>query len=915
MLTPRSPFTSAPSAALTLLAPALLASTAAASSTQISTVGERVLRDPRPVLAFDLDGDGQDELIEASGEASAYRVESDGSLTFLRDLREPGNSYGDLLDVAIGDIDGDGRRDLAVIESRSQSLFPPELRVYFDRGGAFFERGPELSSSDSGDDDRVLLNDFDGDGDLDLLHYPSRSRLDTSVYPGSGFMMVRQNTGGQIGGPAFADNPVASRYSAAIPLDLDQDGDLDFVAVHRVNDELVLLRGQAGALTREPVVGSLNAYTALTAGDVNSDGLVDVVGIRQVGPFATPAFIDLLLGQAGGTLSAPVLIATVSTSLASDVVLADGDGDGDLDIIAMTEGSPGANHRVLIFDGDGQGSFAAAAIQSDGFGAPLARTMADDFDGDGADDLLTLSRVSGVLPARISNLRMGRTGVLGQTYGDALASGLIDHRARSFVAADFQGDGLRDVLAGVPSLPAVAFSNLAENELTFESPKQAPVSGLDAFLLAAQLDGDAADEVIVASVQNLDSDWTLVDPLVVQGGVGANFITLIGSGALERTALRAVDVDSDGDLDLVSTRTVGRELQWMENGGPLLGWQAPMPLGGIAPGQIREYDFGDFNGDGNVDILAKSLIIPFFTERFEWLEGLGGGAFGPLQPVADGGTTSIVEDLNGDGSDDLLWANDGTGAVSWLPGGPSGLNTTSPTLLFTGFPGQEILGFDDVDGDGLRDLLSSGARFVHRRLSGAVAFAAVPQELITDTTGVGAVAKLADVGSDGDMDVLIGSSTSTLFLYENQSRGAVGTSFCGPAIPNSTGSPSRILATGTDEVGANELTLRALDLPRNAFGFFIVSQTRVPATPVIASSGQICLGGMVGRYSAPGEIQNSGASGAFELELDLGAIPQPLGFVIGQPGANWSFQAWHRDTDGAGGVTSNFSDGLCVDLR
>ncbi|MEM6672060.1 MAG: hypothetical protein AAF726_04410 [Planctomycetota bacterium] len=73
------------------------------------------------------------------------------------------------------------------------------------------------------------------------------------------------------------------------------------------------------------------------------------------------------------------------------------------------------------------------------------------------------------------------------------------------------------------------------------------------------------------------------------------------------------------------------------------------------------------------------------------------------------------------------------------------------------------------------------------------------------------------------------------------------------------------------------------------------------------------LSGSIGRYVGAGQIKNSGAQGAIELDLDLGMTPQPTGFVSIAAGESWNFQAWFRDSVG-GMATSNFSDGLEIDF-
>ena len=79
------------------------------------------------------------------------------------------------------------------------------------------------------------------------------------------------------------------------------------------------------------------------------------------------------------------------------------------------------------------------------------------------------------------------------------------------------------------------------------------------------------------------------------------------------------------------------------------------------------------------------------------------------------------------------------------------------------------------------------------------------------------------------------------------------------------------------------------------------------------STGNLCLGGSIGRYVGPGQIKNAGTTGTFSLALDLTQVPQPTGLVSIAGGETWRFQAWHRDAIG-GTTTSNFTNGLEIDF-
>ena len=131
-------------------------------------------------------------------------------------------------------------------------------------------------------------------------------------------------------------------------------------------------------------------------------------------------------------------------------------------------------------------------------------------------------------------------------------------------------------------------------------------------------------------------------------------------------------------------------------------------------------------------------------------------------------------------------------------------------------------------------------------------------------------------------------------------------SFCGPAQLNSTGMAARLRGFGSTAVADDHLELTAWQLPPHEAGLFLVSQTQAFVQPP-GSSGNLCLGGSIGRYTAA--VGDTGAAGELVLDVDLGHLPTHPPAAV-QPGETWNWQAWFRDT--AAGPTSNFTDGLSV---
>ena len=187
------------------------------------------------------------------------------------------------------------------------------------------------------------------------------------------------------------------------------------------------------------------------------------------------------------------------------------------------------------------------------------------------------------------------------------------------------------------------------------------------------------------------------------------------------------------------------------------------------------------------------------------------------------------------------------------------------------------------------------------------------------TNGNGA--NQAAVSADGVLSLSLGAATNVPFtggvfsprvwngrMCHGMGSGP-GMNYC-MANANSTGAAASMSATGSANVAANNLVLEANDMPNNSFGFFITSLTQGFVAGPGGSSGNLCVGGAIGRYVGAGQIKNSGGTGGISLAVDNTMQPSPTGFVTVAAGETWNYQAWFRDTTPMGPATSNFTDGL-----
>ena len=93
--------------------------------------------------------------------------------------------------------------------------------------------------------------------------------------------------------------------------------------------------------------------------------------------------------------------------------------------------------------------------------------------------------------------------------------------------------------------------------------------------------------------------------------------------------------------------------------------------------------------------------------------------------------------------------------------------------------------------------------------------------------------------------------------FDNASVGEVnqpvGTNYCGPAVPNSSGLGGTISAFGSTLVSSNNVELTASDLPPMQFGYFLNSMSQGFFSPP-GSNGFLCLGAPFGRHNQPGLV-------------------------------------------------------------
>jgi hypothetical protein len=664
------------------------------------TVGEG----PNEVQVADLTGDGILDIVTANyGSDTVSVLMGNGNGTFGPQQTFPSGSGP--ASLAIADMTGNGKLDL-VVGNRNAST----VAVLYGNGNGTFQAPLTIGAGER--NYSVAVADLTGDGDLDVIT--------TSVLKNT--VTVQLGNGDGTFGPGQAI-PVGPGPTSVAVADFNGDGRPDLVTTNSGGNSVSVLLGNGdGTFSVQQTYPVGDSPRAVAVADLTGDGIEDLVVANY-----NDDTVSVLLGKGDGTFL-PQEVFPVGDKPYS-VTLADLSGDGRDDIIVANSASDTVSVLLNLGVTNNHVNFAPQITLATGRD-PVSVAVADLY-GDGKPDIITANAFDntvtviaqnpqgafqaqqtfrvGLRPYSVAASDLtgdGELDIITTNYGSGNVSVLLNNGDDSFlsqqdfatdlapvqtVVADVNGDGRPDLVTASNHDSAVGVL-LGKGDGTFEPAPAGSGVGLSDTPFLADFNGSGIDGSVVLDRSGEilyragipGEPGTFAPPVVLNPGRSARAITVLQIGS--QYAIAAADTHFDPTLSInqfiftVSIYTVSAS------------GQVSRRTAISTPDLPTSLAVEDLTGNGLDDLVAANALDNSVTIALQ----AGTGLFAAPMTVPAGVAPSDIAfgDLTSNGLPDIIVTDQSSGDLTVLLNSPT--HTFTQSLRFRSSTG--LYGLDTTSG-------------------------------------------------------------------------------------------------------------------------------------------------------------------------------------------------------------------------